>query len=245
MRIIGNAGTPLARLSVFERFLLGVRVSGSRGIPVDVLERSAVFALAPRSFWKSTPRRPTEQGIISDYKEALDYICKRFPTSTIVLYGHSLGGAAAVCLSASIEDTAEYKNVKGLILENPFASIPAMVKALYPQRWLPYHYLGGFAFDKWDAMSAMQRSRRGDGSLLARLSRSTLFILSKKDEIVPHKQGLSLFKVAVREDSGEMEAGSKLVILQSALHENAWTERRWREELEVYLRSLHRSKLEG
>lgn len=140
-----------------------------------------------------------------------------------------------------MKDTVDYKNVKGLILENPFASIPAMVKALYPQRWLPYHYLGGLAFDRWDAVSAMQCAREGDGSLIARLSRSTLFILSKKDEIVPHEQGLSLFEAAAQGgpslEDGETGGGSKLVVLRSALHENAWTERQWRTVIELYLTS--------
>lgn len=213
---------------------------GSTGGQPDALNDTAILAIAPRSFWKSIPRRPTEWGVLSDYQHALAYACKRFPSASIVLYGHSLGGAAAVCLSASLQDTETYRNVKGLVLENPFASIPAMVKALYPQRWLPYHYLGGFAFDKWDALGAMQQAQRERGSLLTRLSHSILVILSKKDEIVPYEQGLSLFNAVssdvLSETGGEVR--SRLVVLRRALHENAWTERQWRAELEMYVHSI-------
>ena len=133
-----------------------------------------------------------------------------------------------------------YKNVKGMVLENPFASIPAMVKALYPQRWLPYHYLGGFALDRWDAASAMARAQTENRSLLHRLSKSMLMILSKKDEIVPNEQGLALFEAANHRHQPEVSESkrSRLVILPTALHENAWTERQWRSEIERYIGSL-------
>ena len=212
---------------------------GGTGNKLDALSDTAIFAVAPRSFWKSTPRRPTEQGVISDYRHALEYICNRFPSASVVLYGHSLGGAAAVCLAASLPDTNSHHNVRGLVLENPFASIPAMVKALYPQRWLPYHYLSGLAFDRWDALAAMQQAQER-GSLLARLSQSMLVGLSKKDEVVPYEQGLSLFNAAIggAASKGENREGSKLVVLRTALHENAWAERQWRLELEMYVCSL-------
>lgn len=237
---IGNAGTPLGRLPAFERLLLGIRLSQNSALPSDSLSETAILAIAPRSFWKSTPRRPTEVGLLSDYEHALSYACRRFPFSNIILYGHSLGGAAAVCLAARIRDEGIYHNVKGMVLENPFASIPAMVKALYPQRWLPYHYLGGFAFDKWDAVSAMSRAQvQDDNSLLRRLSQSMLLILSKKDEIVPNEQGLELFEAANSGPSDGSEARrSRVVVMTTALHENAWTERQWRSEVEQYIRSL-------
>ncbi|KAF5377578.1 hypothetical protein D9615_005099 [Tricholomella constricta] len=79
--------------------------------------------------------------------------------SHIILYGHSLGGVVALCLFSHLKDHAPHRRpesspapdsdsdevvatdtdtdsarkirIRGLILENPFASVPGM----YPQRW--------------------------------------------------------------------------------------------------------------
>lgn len=79
-------------------------------------------------------------------------------------------------------------HIAGLILENPLPSIPYMVRSLYPQRWLPYHYLGPFAFDKWDALPAIEQGVRqgwGVGEKRRRFPPS-LWIRSGRDEIIPH-----------------------------------------------------------
>lgn len=91
----GNAGNPLARLPIFECLILPSSSSS------PALQDTAILAIAPRSYWKSTNATPTERGITSDYVHALTYACTRFPTSSIIMYGHSLGGAAAVCLAAT------------------------------------------------------------------------------------------------------------------------------------------------
>lgn len=96
--------------------------------------------MAPRSYWKLTPRWPSGAGIIQDYQDVLRYALRRFPQARIVLYGHSLGGAAAICTLAQLEEPGvgtrlnpDFDRIRGLILESPFSSIPAMVPALYPQ----------------------------------------------------------------------------------------------------------------
>ncbi|KZT09202.1 uncharacterized protein LAESUDRAFT_722928 [Laetiporus sulphureus 93-53] len=151
-------------------------------------QRVSVVAAAPRSYWRSSSRTPTERGILTDYTHVLSYTVNRYPDVPIVLYGHSLGGAIAVCLTAQLK-ASDYPTVKGLILENPFASIPGMVRALYPQRWLPYRYLAPLTFDKWDAVAAMRSVDVRHDSLLARLSTNMLVLLSEKDEIVPTSMG--------------------------------------------------------
>ena len=223
---IGNAGNPLGRLPIWERLLLGSSLIQGSSQPQSVLDSVAILATAPRSYWKSTRRRPTEQGIIADYLAVLTYACERFPSTPIILYGHSLGGAAAVCLSAQVR-AETFPCVQGLILENPFASIPWMVKALYPQKWLPYHYLGGLAFDKWDALGAMRDVR--EGTLLNRLDKNMLVVLSMKDEIVPNEMGKALFEAASDNlKSGQEHSTRRLAIIPGALHDNAWTVRQWR-----------------
>jgi uncharacterized protein len=145
-----------------------------------------------------------------------------------------LGGAISVCLSSQVK-REHFPNVKGLVLENPFASIPWMVKALYPQKWLPYHYLGRFAFDKWDALGAMCSVRQG--TLLDTLRKDMLVILSQKDEIVPNSMGMALLRAAQSVNLKKMDttSSSRSVLITGALHDSAWKNTQWRQEFECYV----------
>ncbi|CAL1712175.1 unnamed protein product [Somion occarium] len=217
----GNAGNPLGRIPVFERLLLNC--------PPEI----GILAVAPRSYWKSTPRTATERGLLSDYHHALSYAINRFPESKIILYGHSLGGAIAVCLAARLK-AQDFPTVKGLVLENPFASIPGMVKALYPQRWLPYHYLSSLVLDKWDALSAMQNPQQD--SLLCNLSNNMMVMLSEKDELVPTSMGRSLLDASKNKVGNDLANQHKrIIVVRNALHEDAWTKEVWLVEMRRYL----------
>ncbi|KAF8876389.1 hypothetical protein BD779DRAFT_1677793 [Infundibulicybe gibba] len=210
------------------------------------LRNLAVLAVAPRSYWKSTSRKPTQGGILADYYHVLKYALDRFPESNIVLYGHSLGGAAALCLLSRLregEGGAEglmdaekhiwfdprFKRIKGLVLENPFSSIPGMVRALYPEQWVPYRYLAPLAFDKWDAVG-------GENSTPDWAKYDVM--VSENDEVVPKEMGQKLFQIGSRCGvTGERSSDGvgKEVIMRDALHENAWEKREWIAELGKYL----------
>ena len=130
-----------------------------------------------------------------------------------------------MCLASRL-GSEQYSNVQGLILENPFASVPEMVKALYPQRWLPYHYLAPFVWDAWDAVHAA--SSMSQDSLLWRLSKDMLVLLSGKDELVPNWMGMGIFNATKSE-------GRQSVIIRDALHENAWGQGQWVREIAQYV----------
>lgn len=84
-----------------------------------------------------------------------------------MLWGQSLG--AGVAIAAAIADSRLMKPnaeedvmraetaIQGLVLETPFTSIRAMLLALYPQKWLPYSYLGLFLRNRWDSAAALRR----------------------------------------------------------------------------------------
>ena len=241
----GNAGNPLARLPVFDTLLKGVR-QASRSPHTTrspALIDVSILAVAPRSYWKSSRRTPTQRGLLADYTSALTYATHQYPDADIVLYGHSLGGAVAVCLAASL-DAAAFSSVKGLILENPFASIGGMVQALYPQRWLPYRYLAPLAFDRWDALAAVRNMSKG--SLLARLARNALVLLSEKDEVVPTSMGMQLHAAMLEkvglEGAEAPQSMCRQVVIRGALHEHAWTQRQWAQEMVAYLHHIADTK---
>ncbi|KAF4569556.1 hypothetical protein EYR36_009352 [Pleurotus pulmonarius] len=244
----GNAGNPLHRLPVFQALLSSP--SPTR-VPPDII------SVAPRSYWKSTPRRPTQAGILSDYRHVLDYTLTRYPSLPIILYGHSLGGAIAVCLTAQLSDSPNpkhgsipwysdprYQQIKGLILENPFTSVPDMVQALYPERWVPYRYLAPLVYDKWDAYQAMSRAgRRQPGApetVLDRLRPDSLVLVSEKDEVVPPEMSLRLAAATSAPAAPSHPPRSK--ILEGALHENAWQTRAWRTEITRYINEILKTR---
>ncbi|KAG6846648.1 hypothetical protein H0H93_012662, partial [Arthromyces matolae] len=152
----GNAGNPLHRIPVFQSLL-----SAHSSVRATVKPDITVISPAPRSYWTSRGR-PSQRGILTDYTSALSYALNQYPRARIVLYGHSLGGAVALCLLSqrNLPEVLgkDAERVSGVILENPFASIPGMIEALYPQKWLPYRYLKPFVWDRWDALGALKES---------------------------------------------------------------------------------------
>ena len=125
-------------------------------------------------------------------------------------------------------DTAP--QVHAIVLENPFASISGMVRALYPERWLPYHYMGDLVWDKWDAVDAASAPK--PDSALARViqARRMTILVSEKDELVPPNMGRT-----IAERAGD---GAKVVSIHGALHETGWTKKQWRDEMARCVREV-------
>ena len=229
----GNAGSPLHRITLLSNIITSLRSSWPVG----------AVATAPRSYWHSTMRTPTEKGILADYFSTLNYIHTNWPELPVILYGHSLGATAAVKLLSTLDDTHDKlgKSIKGLILENPFTSTADMVRALYPDKWVPYRYLTPFVFDKWDALNAMENARAS--SVLFRIAKSMLVLTSEKDEIVPPEMGEKLYRSALKiprvesQDAGGFEP-AKLMVIRGALHENAWNTRQWQIEIRDYINKI-------
>ena len=233
---IGNAGNPLHRIPVFAALL-------------NAVPSLAILAPAPRSYWSSSGR-PTQAGLTADYEAALAFAASRFPTSRLTIYGHSLGASIALCLLESrkdVLDAAPAAGVHGLVLENAFTSVPDMVRALYPQRWLPYRYLGPFVRDKWDARAAAAaiayKSPQG-------LARRTMVLVSERDEVVPPAMGREIsdllrgFRDMDEKGEGAVADGrrgeslGRMVVLEGALHEDAWRYRDWCRAMKQYLDDL-------
>ncbi|KAI0299670.1 Alpha/Beta hydrolase protein [Multifurca ochricompacta] len=248
----GNAGNPLHRIPIFATLL--------NAIPFGSL---AILAPAPRSYWTSTRARPTQAGLIADYTAALAFAANRFPKSRLTIYGHSLGASIALCLlsnpgpgpgSPPISIPA---TVHGLVLENAFTSVPDMLRALYPNRWLPYQYLGPFVRDRWDARTAAAAavSASAAGANVTtehthswHLARRAMVLVSARDEVVPPVMGQEIFdelRASVDGDGGggSEEGLGRLVVLQGALHENAWRYRDWVRAMKEYLGDLEREPI--
>ena len=133
----------------------------------------AVFAIDYRGYGRSGGS-PTEAGVYRDVDGACAYLAGRgTPTTSIIVYGESIGGALAV-------DLAARKTVKALIVENTFTSIADIAKRTFP------------------LIPAVALASRMDSlSKIGKVGSPKLVIHSIDDEIVPFEMGKRLFDSAV------------------------------------------------
>ncbi|WP_119458445.1 alpha/beta hydrolase [Rhodospirillaceae bacterium SYSU D60014] len=120
------------------------------------------------------PGRPTEEGLYSDARAALDFFARQgLGAERLVLYGESLGSAVAVQMATE-------RSVAALILEAPMTSVAAVAQARYPifpVRWL--------VLDRFDSLAKI-------GSVRAPL----LLMHGERDTVVPIRFGRVLFEAA-------------------------------------------------
>ena len=170
-----------------------------------------IIAISYRGFWASSGR-PSEAGIKLDASAAVAWVTENFSSNmngdeevSLVLWGQSLGAGVAVEAAAAttisrLDSSNDKKGMEleGLLLETPFVSVDAMLLELYPQKWLPYRYLGPFLRNHWDSKEALRRLAGSceDRKMLADTwgseSVKIIILQAGKDELVPPTQGLEL-----------------------------------------------------
>ncbi len=118
---------------------------------------------------------PSEEGTYLDAEAALGYLQEQRGVAAegVIVFGRSLGAAIAAHL-------ASRHQVRALILESAFTSVPEMAATLYP--FLPTRWLVRFSYATKDYV--------GERSC------PLLVIHSRDDEIVPFEQGQALFAAA-------------------------------------------------
>ena len=118
---------------------------------------------------------PDEEGTYRDARAAHRWLVeeKRVPPDRLVIFGESLGSAVAL-------DLALARPSRALVLESPFASVPAMARAVYP--FLPL----------WPLV----RTRYDNEAKAPRLSVPLLVLHGDRDDVVPFEQGRRVFAAA-------------------------------------------------
>jgi len=92
---------------------------------------NGLVALSYRGYMGSSGA-PTEEGLLRDAEAAYRFATSSYPSSPIVLWGHSLGSGVAVALAGR-------QPVAGVVLEAPFSSTSDVAAGLFPfvpVRWL-------------------------------------------------------------------------------------------------------------
>jgi uncharacterized protein len=135
-----------------------------------------------RGYGRSTGS-PSEQGTYRDAMASWRWLTetKGVPSSDIVLFGESLGGAVAAWLAAR-------EKPRALVLASTFTSVPDLAAELYP--FLPVRLLSRYDYNTLDA--------------LGRVQAPVLVAHSASDDIIPYSHGERLF-AAAREPKSFLE----------------------------------------
>lgn len=163
----------------------------------------SVLAIDYRGFGKSDGDMPTETTVYEDAQAAWNWLAARQPDpAKRYIYGHSLGGAVAVDLAASLsgDDGAAPRKTAaaGLIIESSFTTLEDMAKALtYP--WLP---VGLLLSQKFDSMSKM-----------ANVHMPVLIVHGVADRFVPARFSEALY--------GAARGPKKLLLIDGGTHNNS------------------------
>lgn len=99
-----------------------------------------------------------------------------------------------------------------------------MLTAIYPQKWLPYRYLGPFLRNHWDSKSALQKM--GDSSTP---TPKILILQAGNDELVPNNQGLELEGIC-----RDLQISVTRHIISNALHTEIATKHREDKRLSAF-----------
>lgn len=152
-----------------------------------------VLAVDYRGFGQSSALLPSEGSAREDARAAWQELERRQPDpARRYLYGHSLGGALAIDLAASLPDTA----LAGVVVESTFTSIPDLVRGM---RW------------GWVPGVGLAVTQRFDSSARIAAVQAPLLILhGTADAVVPHTMADALLAQATtpRKRLVKFEGGS-------------------------------------
>ena len=156
----------------------------------------SIIALAYRGYWKSSGQA-SEHGLNLDAAAATQYASRTFPSTAAedvkyVLWGHSLG--TAVSCEAAARNASNPQSgtpLSAILLETPSYALNAILQAMYPQKWLPYRYLGPLLWNTWDSKDALrrfaqrEREREREHEHGEKKRTKILMLQAEKDELIP------------------------------------------------------------
>lgn len=203
----------------------------------------SLVALSYRGFWKSKGR-PNQHGIELDAQAALRWVAEKYsstPNTKVVIWGQSIGAGVATTALATWQDRDPGLEgdfpVAGLLLETPFTSLRAMLVSLYPQKFLPYRYLGPFLMSTWDSEDALLRiSRRlAETDVTTRQKTDRLKVLlleAENDELVPKEDAATLCNLCAESKA----LGVEHKVVAGALHTDVMMKNEGKKEIVRFLR---------
>jgi len=167
---------PVARLVVLFFHGNAGNLSGRTEMMVSLASLGVEVLIIDYRGYGHSEGRPSEEGVYDDARAAWKFLTLEhgIAAEQIVVFGKSLGGAAAI-------DLASHVKPAGLVVQSSFTSVPAMAARHYP-------FVPAFAI----------RTKMDSLSKISSIGCAKLFIHSTHDEIVPYEMGRQLFDAAGR-----------------------------------------------
>lgn len=159
-------------------YLHGARwnVTGSAGRIRRMQELGfSVLAVDYRGFGQTSSELPSEAMAAEDARAAWDWLAAHYPATPRYIFGHSLGGAIAIGLAATVTDEA------GTIVEGTFTSIPDVVAST---RW------------GWMPVGPLITQRFSAVDKVAQIGSPLLVVHGARDSLIPPDLGRRLFEAA-------------------------------------------------
>ncbi|KAL8863342.1 MAG: hypothetical protein Q9178_000022 [Gyalolechia marmorata] len=234
----GNGGALPPRLPSLSAVLKAVQQETATSTTYTLV------ALSYRGYWTSRGR-PSERGIGLDAAAAIRFAMSQIHMPAeqpirLILWGQSIGAgvatAAAAALSSAKPEGEDGKRgdhpvtpaVSGLLLETPFVSVRAMLTAIYPQKWLPYRYLGPFLRNHWDSQVALRKIV--DSS---KLRPKVLILQAANDELIPSTQTVELEGTC-----RDLRLDVQRIVVASALHTEVVAKAQGRRAIAEFIRGF-------
>lgn len=163
----------------------------------------SVLAIDYRGFGKSDGETPTEKTVYEDARAAWRWLAAQQPDpARRFIYGHSLGGAVAIDLAATLSGDGAARAASpaaaGLIVESSFTTLEEMAKAV-TYRWLP---VGLLLSQKFDSVSK-----------IAKVRLPVLIVHGSADRLVPARFSEALYRAAA--------GPKKLLLIDGGTHNNS------------------------
>ena len=158
----------------------------------------SVFAIDYRGFGLSDGGLPSEQTVYEDARAAWEWLVKQQPDpAKRFIYGHSLGGAVAVDLAATLSSSAA-DPAAGLIVESTFTTLVDIARE-WSFPWLP---LGALMSQRFDSVGK-----------IGRIAMPVLVVHGSLDHEVPSRFGQALYDAA--------NGPKKLLLIEGAGHSDS------------------------
>jgi alpha-beta hydrolase superfamily lysophospholipase len=159
----------------------------------------SVLAIDYRGFGKSDGELPSEETAYEDARAAWKHLTQLQPDpAKRFIYGHSLGGAIAVDLAASLSAEARQASAHGLIVESSFTTLADIARTFtYP--WLPLQLLMSQKFESVEKIS--------------RVRMPVLVVHGTDDRYVPSRFSQQLFDAAPNP--------KRLLLVEGGTHNNS------------------------